>query len=59
MSVNPGTEFFGENLEPEPTYPIDVPTSGGAIIQSVNGATSYMLPNGQMVTLDENGNLVP
>lgn len=57
MSVNPGLQFLADGLDPEPTYPIVVPPSGGIIIQGVDGGVTFNI-NGASITVDENGELV-
>lgn len=56
MNVNPGVQFLSGNLVPEESYPIDVPASGGIIIQGANGY-SYVMPDGGVINMNPDGSI--
>lgn len=64
MIVDPGMELleedmiqsFGDNLTPGGDYPIDVPASGGVIIQGPNGCYGIKLDDGNVYWFDSEGN---
>lgn len=58
MNVNPGPQFLS-GLPVDPTYPIEVPPSGGAIIQGEDGSTIWISDDGTRYWLNPDGTIKP